>query len=544
MVTSIRACRISLVILCVFAMFTNSSAEDAKRSKKIVLISGPITGHPKHTHEYEKSTILLKHLLDTSPNLDGIEIEAHFNGWPDQPQTLDDADSIVLISDGGDHDEANHPLYVDDRLKVIEKQMERGCGFVQFHWSTFNPSRYHDKITEWIGGYFDYETGDGPRKWFSAIKTWEGPTQLGTTDHPICRGVKPFRVKEEFYYRIRFRRDDQRVSPILTTRPPGEEKDYPVGWAVQRTNGGRGFGFTGGHFYHNWWNADFRKLILNAIVWSARVEVPLNGVDLKLDEPIRALVLTGHNHPAHDWRAGTAALIQVLEQDPRMFVDVSENIEDLATVKINKYEMLIMNYSSWDKPGLSDGAKENFVKYLKNGGGLAVIHFANGSFTDTLPNKQSDWAEYRTKIVRRVWVHGDGRSGHDAYGAFRVDLTDVKHPIIVGLKPFQTFDELYFRQEGELPIEALATARSKVTGDEEPMAWAYHYGNGRVFQTVLGHSDKSIRLAGSLIRRGSVWASGHDQISFDPPVELTVGGMFRAGSQWTPEESKKKATAK
>ena len=277
--TLIQACRVAATIMFVLMLATTSSAEDARQFKKIVLIAGPITGHPKNIHEYERSVILLKHLLDTSPSLDGVKTEVHFKGWPDQPEALNDADTIVLISDGGDQNEANHPLYVEDRLKVIEEQVDRGCGFVQLHWSTFNPSRFHDQITEWIGGYFDYETGDGPRKWYSAIKTWEGPTQIATADHPICRGVKPFRVNEEIYYRIRFREHDERVSPILTTRPPGEEKDYTVGWAVLRVDGGRGFGFTGGHFYRNWWNADFRKMILNAVVWNARVEIPDDGVD-------------------------------------------------------------------------------------------------------------------------------------------------------------------------------------------------------------------------------------------------------------------------
>ncbi len=511
--------------------------------KKIVLIAGPITGHPKHTHEYEKNVILLKHLLDTAANLDGLTVETHFRGWPDKPETLDDADTIVMISDGGDRNEANHPLYVGDRMKVLEKQMERGCGFVQFHWSTFNPSRFHDQITEWVGGYFDYETGPEPRKWYSAIKTWDGPTTLGAPDHPISRGVKPFRVKEEFYYRIKFRDGDDRVTPILNTRPPDEEQDFAVGWAVERKNGGRGFGFTGGHFYENWWNADFRTLILNAIVWTARIDVPRDGVEAKLAEPTRALILTGHNHPAHDWRKVTAALIQVIEQDPRVFVDVTENIEDLATDKIDAYDLLVMNYSSWDRPGLSDRAKENFVRYLKNGGGLSVIHFANGSFTDTLPNKESDWEEYRTKIVRRAWVHGDGRSGHDRYAPFRVDMTDEKHEITAGLAPFQTIDELYFRQEGPLEIKPLATALSQVTGEPAPLAWAYEYEQARVFQTVLGHADESVRLAGALIRRGTVWTARIAPLNFDPPVELTVGGLFRDGSQWTPQASEARQQA-
>ena len=38
------------------------------------------------------------------------------------------------------------------------------------------------------------------------------------------------------------------------------------------------FGFTGGHFHDNWADDDFRTLVLNAIVWVARGEVPPSGV--------------------------------------------------------------------------------------------------------------------------------------------------------------------------------------------------------------------------------------------------------------------------
>ncbi len=51
-----------------------------------------------------------------------------------------------------------------------------------------------------------------------------------------------------------------------------------VCWARERADGGRGFGFTGGHVHWNWGNEQFRRLILNAIVWSAGVDVPANGV--------------------------------------------------------------------------------------------------------------------------------------------------------------------------------------------------------------------------------------------------------------------------
>ncbi|MSU20209.1 MAG: hypothetical protein EXS30_02295 [Pedosphaera sp.] len=533
-----RACVLAL------ALFIAGSAHAVDKPKKIVLIAGPITGHPKEAHEYEKNVILLKHLLETSPNLRGqIRVEAHFKGWPKDPTTLDDADTIFLTSDGSDRVESDQPLYVGDRLKVLERQMQRGCGLVLFHWSTFSPVRFHQQITEWVGGYFDYETGPAPRKWYSAIQTWPALSALGTPGHPIARGVQPFTAQEEYYYRIRFRENDPRLKPIVLTRPPKETNDFAVGWAVERADGGRGFGFTGGHFYQNWWNPDFRKLILNAIVWSAQLEVPSIGVQSEPFERFKTLILTGHHHPAHDWRAVTAALILAIEQDPRAIVHVAEDIEDLATDKIRGYDLLVMNYNNWDKTGLSEAAKASFVSYLQNGGGLAVIHFANGAFTDTVPNKESDWLEYRTRIVRRIWDHRPGRSGHDSYGPFRVEVAGIRHPITDGLQPFEAVDELYYKQAGELSIEPLAYAFSKDTKQQEPMAWAYDYGQGRVFQTVLGHADESVRKAAAIIRRGSVWAAGRQQISFDPPIDLTEGALFRDSSPWTPEQSRKRAQA-
>ena len=50
-------------------------------------------------------------------------------------------------------------------------------------------------------------------------------------------------------------------------------------WAIERPDGGRGFGFTGGHFHDNWSNDSFRKTILNALLWLAKVEVPKDGVE-------------------------------------------------------------------------------------------------------------------------------------------------------------------------------------------------------------------------------------------------------------------------
>jgi type 1 glutamine amidotransferase len=517
-----------LGVLCLLGALAGTAA-----GRKIVLVAGPLDSHPYSTHEYEKNIILLRHLIETTPAFRGARVETHFDGWPADPAALDDADTIFLTSGGSDRKLEDHPLYVGDRIAQLEKQMKRGCGIVFFHWSTFHPRAHHDRITEWAGGYFDHESGPPPRKWFSKIETREWTTAIGAPDHPVARGLKPFRMREEFYFNLRFRDDDPRLKPILLCRPDGDARANTVAWAVERADGGRGFGTTGGHFTANWNVPEFRKMILNAIAWSAKIEIPAEGIDSELGPPSRILVVTGHNHPAHDWRAVSAALFHLLEQDPRLRVEVTENPEDLATRKLGDYAATLLNYNNWDRAGLSEAAQAAFTRYLSGGGGAAVVHFANGAFNPTIPRKDSDWPEYR-RIARRAWMHPE--SGHDAFGNFRVEITRAEHPITRGLAPFETTDELYFKQTGDLPIEPLATARSKVTGKDEPMAWAHDFGEGRVFQTVLGHSDLSIRRAGALIRRGVAWAAGLDPLSFDPPSERTEKVAFRPGSPWVPKK--------
>ena len=55
-------------------------------------------------------------------------------------------------------------------------------------------------------------------------------------------------------------------------------------WSVERKDGGRGIGFTGGHFHKNWGNVNYRKLVMNGIVWLVGLEVPKNGIESKVSE--------------------------------------------------------------------------------------------------------------------------------------------------------------------------------------------------------------------------------------------------------------------
>ena len=77
------------------------------------------------------------------------------------------------------------------------------------------------------------------------------------------------------------------------------------------------------------------------------------------------------------------------------------------------------------------------------------------------------------------------------------------------MKELQADDELYFCLEGDREVEVLATAHSKVTGKDHPMAFVFQYGKGRVFHSPLGHDVKAIQMPGvaDLLRRGTAWAA-------------------------------------
>ncbi|MEJ7605239.1 MAG: ThuA domain-containing protein [Bryobacteraceae bacterium] len=221
-------------------------------------------------------------------------------------------------------------------------------------------------------------------------------------------------------------------------------------------------------------------------------------------KPVKTLLLTGDNHPAHKWKETTPALIEAMHnRGPEFAVTVTEDIETLAQ-DLSQYRLLVLNYCNWTRPGLSPQAKTNLTKFVREGGGLAVIHFANGAFHFSLPNApESDWPEYRN-LVARVWDHSMGKSGHDTYGSFRVTMPAGKHPITEGMQPYEAIDELYYRQQGEREAQVLATAKSNVTHSDEPMALLSS--NGRVFQTccilrTIGVHGTMQRFAGPACRK-------------------------------------------
>ncbi len=242
-------------------------------SKKIVMVAGT-PSHAPGDHEFNAGVKLLQKCLDETP---GVVTAAYHNGWPNDPTAFDNADTILLYMDGG----GRHPVIQRNRLAEIDRLMRQGIGMCCAHYAVEVPKeKGGPDLTKWIGGY--YETG------YSINPHWDAEFNE-LPEHPVTRGVQPFTINDEWYYNIRFPEGESGIDALLVATPPDKTRrtdaasSHPgraeiVAWAVERPDGGRGFGFTGGHRHVNWGNDNFRKLVLNALLWTAKADVPPQGV--------------------------------------------------------------------------------------------------------------------------------------------------------------------------------------------------------------------------------------------------------------------------
>jgi hypothetical protein len=267
-------------------------------NKRIVLIAGR-PSHPPGAHEFRAGCMLLQKALS---NVNGVTVDVYTNGWPsktvdgaavDDNAALDGADAVLIYSDGG----GGHPAIQRDHVKVIDALATKGVGLGFAHYAVEVPAgAAGEAMQRWNAGY--YETN------FSVNPMW-APAFDSFPNHPVTRGVKPFSNRDEWYFNMRWASDQaamKRLTPILTATPGDDVRKGPyvspagpyphiiadsgrvetMMWVYERPDGGRSFGFTGGHTHTNWGDPNQRKVVLNALLWIAKMDVPAHGVEDKI----------------------------------------------------------------------------------------------------------------------------------------------------------------------------------------------------------------------------------------------------------------------
>ncbi len=264
-------------------LFDYEAQKTAKDVKKIVFVADTAPHGGRGNHEFLADAIYLARTINADyPNAYAVVYTK--DHWP---KDLTYADAvIVLLNHGGSAVNS-----------AVKEAVERGAGFMAIHYGVeVNKGDQGKAYLHWLGGYFEPEWSVNP--------TWT-PDFKDIPKHETTRGVKPFSLNDEWYYHMRFVEGMKGVTPILSALPPlktiqGEGKTTTshggnpavyqevaagkpqvMAWAYERPDGGRGFGFTGLHKHENLANDSFRTLLLNAVAWVAKLEVPEGGVKSK-----------------------------------------------------------------------------------------------------------------------------------------------------------------------------------------------------------------------------------------------------------------------
>jgi len=258
---------------------TTAFAADAVTNKKVLLLSQSPDGHPPMTHEYAAGLRIVEKCLES---VSGIAVK-HVNAdspWAEGPELIRDADCIVMFLSEGARWTHEDPR----RIEAFAQLAARGGAFLTLHSGMgTNEARYIDGYLKLFGGCH----GGPDRKY----KVLDANVTIATRDHPITRGIENFAIHEEFYYELKLAPAGNQLKPILQTEIDG--KTETIAWAWQRGDGGRSFGFSGGHFHENWGRVEYRRLMTQAVLWS--LDLPILEAGVNVDIELDALQL-----PAND----------------------------------------------------------------------------------------------------------------------------------------------------------------------------------------------------------------------------------------------------
>jgi type 1 glutamine amidotransferase len=249
------------------ALFLASSTF-AEAPKKLLLVGQGPDGHPPASHEYMAGLKVLEKCLKPVKGIEVTIVRAD-DPWKEGPELIGRADGVVIFLSEGARWFSADPK----RQEALTKLAARGGGITVLHWGMgTKDAKYIDAFVQLFGGCHG-----GPDRKYKELEVEARPADAG---HPILAGIDKFRVRDEFYYELKFVKPEGAVKPLLLV--PIDGKEQVVAWAWPRPDGGRSFGFSGLHFHDNWKLPEYRRLVTQGVLWTLKLPVPKEGLPVEV----------------------------------------------------------------------------------------------------------------------------------------------------------------------------------------------------------------------------------------------------------------------
>lgn len=387
-----------LILLALHFALALPFVVQAKGPTKILLLAGP-RSHASGDHEFYAGCMVLAKALNEQS---GLDVEATvIKGWPEDESVFENVDGVIIYSDS--------TKVVSKGWQKTDQLAKAGVGLMFMHYAVHPSKADGEKYFQpWIGGAFETGWSVNPH-WVADLKT--------LPDHPVSNGVTDLvRAYDEFYYSMRFPKDRSKVLDLVTAVPTKERlkriinlwnenginamgKPQTLMWGIEREDGGRGVGFTGGHYHRNWAVDGFRKIALNAIAWVSGMEVPEGGVKSKpLTEDELNANLDDYGKP--NPRIPLPNVEEYMNLPPAPFVTMDDLRKREAKKRKPKTKPKAAPKSgdtkaSYKSPTIKSGAKQRVVDFktdLKNSKDLYLVVSDEG-------DKSHDWANWLETTV-------------------------------------------------------------------------------------------------------------------------------------------------
>jgi hypothetical protein len=219
---------------------------------------------PGNIHQHSATAQLLADLLKEAHPTPPVPTVILDEEKARAPGALDTARSVVLLGEEG----AEHLLVNSSLCANVAKLVARQGGLVLIHGSAAPPDNLVADVRAWAGGVMHSE-GD------TMAVNW--PAGFGRLpEHPVLEGFNPFSVDDRWMPAARSR-SAPNVTILLESDPPeyarvaGETNPQAMAWAYERPNGGRSFVFGGGHFFLTYRDENVRRVLTQAILWTAKI---------------------------------------------------------------------------------------------------------------------------------------------------------------------------------------------------------------------------------------------------------------------------------